>query len=155
MIDRYFFCFVALLFSTSGYALAEEKGQNYPIAAGAGRLIVERTEEHLLYRQNALISLNGRTVGSLSRGQKLQLDLAPGTWRLSAQTRPSAEHVVLAVTIKENTASHVHVELDPARFPQQGGWGNLITQSLDAPNDDRQPLFRLRQVIVETPEGER
>jgi hypothetical protein len=100
----------------------------------------------------------GRPAGQLSRGARLQVDLAPGAWRVSARTRPTAEQSILTVTLKRNETTHVRVELDPVRFPPKGGidgLGNLLRESLDAPNDDRQALFRLREMVLEVPEGDR
>lgn len=158
MIDRPFLLLSALLLGLPGQLVAEGQGPLYPIPDGMARLIVERSEEPLLYRQDALIALNGRPVGTLSRGAALQLELAPGAWRVSVRTRPTAEQSVLAVSLKANTESRVRVLLDPVRFPPDGnasGLANLARQSLDAPNDDRLPLFKLQQVVAETPEGDR
>lgn len=158
MIARTLFLFFVLSISLTGRALAGNNGVIYPIPEGMARLVVERPDELLLYRQDALILLNGRPVGNLARGARLQLDLAPGTWRLSAQARPTAEHSILPVTLKANAVSQVRVELDPVRFPPErgvSGLGNLMRQSLDAPNDDRLPLFKLREVVIEIPEGDR
>jgi hypothetical protein len=158
MIDRSFLLLSAWLLSLSGQAVGDGQGPIYPIPDGMARLTIERSEEPLLFRQDALIALNGRPVGTLSRGAKLQMDLAPGTWRVSVRARPTAEQSVLAVSLKANTESRVRVLLDPIRFPPEGnasGLANLVRQSLDAPHDDRLPLFKLEQIVVETPEGDR
>ena len=158
MINQTFRLLALLLAVTCQPAIADATGVIYPIPEGMARLVIERTEAPLLYRQDAIIALNGRQLGALARGASLQLDLAPGIWRVSASARPGAEHTLLAVILKENSETRVHVELDPARFSTGGGFAglsNLLRQSLDAPNDDRLPLFRLRQIVAETPEGER
>lgn len=70
----------------------------------------------------------------------------------------TAEQSVLAVSLRANTESHVRVVLDSVRFPPEdnaSGLGNLARQSLDAPNDDRLPLFQLQLLIAEAPEGDR
>lgn len=158
MIDRPFLLLSAWLLSLPGQVAADSQGLIYPIPDGMARLIIERSEEPLLYRQEALISLNGRPVGALSRGAKLELELAPGTWRVSVRARPTAEQSVLTVNLETKTESRVRVLLDPVRFPPEGnmsGLANLVRQSLDAPHDDRLPLFKLQQLVVETPEGDR
>lgn len=158
MIDRPFLLFAIWLLGLSGQVAAAGPGPIYPIPDSMARLTIERSEEPLLYRQDALIALNGRPVGALSRGAKLELELAPGTWRVSVRARPTAEQSVLAVSLKANTESRVRVLLDPVRFPPDGnasGLANLVRQSLDAPHDDRLPLFKLQQLVVETPEGDR
>lgn len=158
MIDRSFLLFAAWLLSLTGPVVAAGPGPLYPIPDGMARLTIERSEEPLVVRQDALIALNGRPIGTLSRGAKLELELAPGTWRVSVRTRPTAEQSVLAVSLKANTESRVRVLLDPIRFPPEGnasGLANLVRQSLDAPHDDRLPLFKLQQLVVETPEGDR
>lgn len=157
MINQPFRLLAFLLTVFCGQAAADANGIFFPIPAGMARLIIERADEALIVRQDALIALNGRPIGNLTRGGALRLDLAPGTWRVSASARPSAEHSILSVTLDAKHETRVRVELDPARFPAGGGiagLSNLTRQSLDAPNDDRLPLFRLRQIIVETPEGD-
>lgn len=158
MIERAFFYSSALLFFLSGQVFAEAGKVTQPITQGMAKLVVERSNQSILSLQEALISLNGRPAGTLAGGGKLQVDLPAGTWRLSVQARPTAEHAVLVVNLGAGKESVVRVELDPVRFPPQGnasGLGYLIRQSLDAPHDDRQPLFRLRQIVSDATEGER
>ena len=158
MINQTFRQFALLLALGCQTAIADSSGLIYPIPEGLARLIIERADEPLLYRQDAMISLNGRQMGALARGSSLQMDLAPGIWRVSASARVGAEHTLLAVKLKENSELRVLVELDPTRFSRGGGiagLSNLLRQSMNAPNDDRLPLFRLRQIVTEIPEGER
>ena len=158
MIDRPFFLIASFIACLSHRAIAADSSGTYPIPVGMTRLTVERSDEPLLYRQDTLIALNGRPTGTLARGAKIQIDLPPGTWRISAKTHPTAEQSMITLTLHANTESRVRVELDPVRFPPQGNafeLGNLLRQSLDAPSDDRQALFRLRQIAPEIPEGGR
>lgn len=156
MIERTFVFLTALLLSGT-YSLSVSAGVDNPIPNGFARLHVVRAEEPLLYRQDALIALNGRPIGSLARGTSLTLDLAPGIWRLSARTRPSAEQAIVEIKLEANRISRIRVELDPSRFPPERnttGLLDLVRNSLEAPIDDRLPLFMLRTLAPETPEGE-
>lgn len=158
MIDRTFVLLVALLVSPANPAWAQGAGAIEAIPRGMARLIVERADELILNRQEAVIALNGRPIGSLAAGGRLQINLAPGAWRVSARHRPGAEPAVLPVALKAGSESRLRVELDPVRFPPERsalGLGNLVRQSLDAPNDDRIALFRLRQVVAESPAPDR
>lgn len=158
MIERTFVVLAALLLAPPNPAWAQGAGAIEVIPHGMARLIVERADELILNRQEAVIALNGRPIGSLAAGGRLQINLAPGAWRLSVRHRPSAEPTVLPVALKAGSESRVRVELDPVRFPPEKnalGIGNLLRQSIDAPNDDRLPLFRLRQVVAESPAQDR
>ena len=152
------FQFLAFITFLIPNALLADATLSYPVPDGMARLIVERGEDPLLFGENVLVALNGRGVGTLAKGAKLSLDLAPGIWRVSARTRPAATPSLISVTLKANIESRIRIELDPVRFPSgQGvtGLGKLIVQSMDAPNDDRTPLFLLREVVIEVPEGDK
>jgi len=158
MIARYFRLTAALLAIAASTALAAGDDRIYPIPEGMARLTIVRSDDVMLNLQEAVIALNGRAVGSLTVGASLRFDLPPGIWRVAVSTRPTAEQVVLPVTLTPAVETRVHVELDPARFPAGSGVAglpNFIRQSIDGPGDDRQALFRLREVVREIPEGDR
>jgi hypothetical protein len=153
MIDRSFLFLAGLLFCVFGALRDNAYAQDYPIPAGLTRLTIERADDSLAHIQS-LISLNGRRIGNLPTGGRLSTDLQPGLWRVSVRTRPSAEPSVLAVTLLGDTTTRIEVSVDSTRLPQQSGFwalGALLRESLSGPNDDRSPLFVLREVRTESP----
>lgn len=158
MIDRAFPLFFAIALNLSSAAFGSDKGVVSSARDAEAILIVERTDSTLPIGQMALIALNGRPVGQLQSGEHLTLKVAPGKWRLTVQNRPTAEHSLLAIELSAGKEKWIRVELDPIRFPpERNGLGviNSLRQSIDAPNDDRRPLFILREVAQELPKSGR
>lgn len=150
MIERHFSRLACLLFWAVGVVHFNAYGKDdLAIPSGLARLTIERSENQPTASHDALVALNGRSIGNLPQGSQLRLDLAPGQWRVSVRAHRTAEPSILIVTLHENSQVKVEVGVSTFRLSPKGSFDaltRLVRDSLDQKYDERPPVFTLRQL---------
>lgn len=124
-------------------------GYTPPLAEGMARLRLARSDEVTLLPQKAQLRVDGRLVAELGASEQHVLDLPAGRHVVAVSQRAAAASDVLPLDAAAGRAYRILVVLDPARFPPYDGPLRplqFVRESLDAPNDDRRPMFRLRRI---------
>lgn len=123
-----------------------------PLADGMARLRIVRSDETIAWPAKALIRVAGRPVAELGAGDEHLIDLRAGRVVITAAHGPGATASALSLDLVAGRGHRVLVGLDPVRFPAYDGPLRplqFLRESLDAPHDDRRPLFRLG-IVAET-----